>query len=172
MLILRSIYSFVSNRSWYSLLLLWLGMLLSCSRAEQVAPVKYIPIDSENEWSATTPVRTSICVRKGREPISVAVYARYDHRIQQRDLTLELKLHRWGLVWAADTITLSMNEYFDGNKGRRPMVYEAEGSDLWQFTPPIAGVYQIETRPLMPERPVGVLALGLLDFKQHRSTTY
>lgn len=124
-----------------------------------MAPARYIHLGSEKVWNTDKPAYSSICLRKGGERHSVATFALYDHRVSHRQLKLELKLLRWGRVWATDTVTLNMNEYFDGSKGRRPASYEAKGSKLWHFTAPIAGIYQIVARPL-ELNPIGVLALG------------
>lgn len=162
---MRHLWGVLSKRSRCYLFLLWLGILSSCKGGEQVAPARYIDLGNEKVWSTSKPAYTSICLRKGGERHSVAISALYDHRVRHRQLKLELKLLRWGQVWATDTVTLNMNEYFDGSKGRRPASYEAKGSELWYFAAPIAGIYKIAARPLEPESPDGVLALGLLELK-------
>lgn len=141
-------------------LVLILTHLTACeARGER--QYQYVSVSKEMSDDGGQRATLSICLPAGRKPKQLSLTARYDHRISLDYIDLELSLHRWGRDFARDTIRFAFDEYLRGQKGRRPLVYNAQADRLWQITPPIAGVYEIRFRPLPQGLVDGLFAIGV-----------
>lgn len=153
----------LARRAWRWLATLSvLTICAACSEAGGERSIRYLQIAPE-EWGAQKTATQSICIEEGGQRKSLRLVMRYDHRVRLDSLPLELSLSRWGHVWAQDTVSIHFSQYHDGARGRRPLVYEGEARQLWYIAPAVAGIYQINIRPLIDDVPLGVVSLGLAE---------
>lgn len=133
----------------------------SCSNGDYRRPASYIGLDGTQQWSSNAPAVLNLCFEKGKQSKNLYLSVRYDHRVSDSLLGLEVRLERWGLRWGSDTIMFNLAKPYLDYKQRRPSTYELEEQTAWRVAPPIAGVYQVVIYPLKPIAPTGIVALGL-----------
>lgn len=150
----------VENWGLLSIIGFLCSLLVSCSNVDTRSGT-YIDMDNVRGWSSDTLAETSICILRGGSARELYVSARCDYRIADSLLTLELSLERWGLQWGIDTITLNLSSMAKGFQAKRPSIYEIKALEPWCITPPIAGIYKIKIRPISPQSPSGVVAIGI-----------